>query len=67
MSEQIVIKIYSITIQHLVRSDDKIDNLILKIRKLKYTLHDDNPYGFLVYEILEQMLFCKVTDDYIIL
>lgn len=61
MSEEIVIDINSEAIRHLVRSDEKIGELILSIGELKYRLHDDDPYGFLVHEILEQMLSTKAA------
>lgn len=61
MAKQVVIKMNSKPIKHLVNVDDKLASLITKIGDLTYVTHDDNPYGFLVHEILEQMLSTKAA------
>lgn len=61
MGEQVIIKMNSKPIKHLLNVDDKLASLIIKIGNLTYVPHDDNSYGFLVHEILEQMLSTKAA------
>ena len=61
MGEQVIIKMNSKPIKHLLNADDKLASLIIKIGNLTYVPHDDNSYGFLVHEILEQMLSTKAA------
>ena len=61
MNEKIVIRMNTKAIRHLKSVDVGIADLIGRIGELEYTLHDENPYGFLVHEILEQMLSTKAA------
>lgn len=48
-------------ISHLVRKDKRLAKVISTIGPLEYTIHDD-PYSFLIHEIIEQMLSVKAGN-----
>lgn len=62
MSKQIIIDYASEPIAYLMNVDERLAKLIPKIGQLKYCLHNENPYGFIVHEIIEQMLSTKAAE-----
>lgn len=55
MGQIITYDINSAEIQHLCKNDKRLARVISKIGPLLYETHDD-PYAFLIHEIIEQML-----------
>lgn len=49
------------SIRHLCENDCRLRNLIKEIGEISYRSHDDDPYGFLIHEIIEQMLSVKAA------
>ena len=47
------------SIQHLCKKDKRLAKVIAMIGPISYTVHDENPYAFLIHEIIEQMLSVK--------
>ena len=52
----------SIEIQYLCQKDKRFKKLFTMIGPISYKLHMDNPYAFLVHEIIEQMMSVKVAN-----
>ena len=46
-------------IQYLCRTDSRLAQAIQMIGPITYSNHDNNPYAFIVHEIIEQMLSIK--------
>lgn len=59
MSDYIKLDTDSASIQYLCKKDKRLAKVIDMVGPISYTLHDDNPYEFLVHEIIEQMLSVK--------
>lgn len=57
--KEIVLTMDSIPIKHLCGKDKKLKDLIETIGSISYVLHNDDPYCFLIHEIIEQMLSKK--------
>lgn len=47
------------SIQFLCKKDKRLAKVITMVGPISYTVHDENPYAFLVHEIIEQMLSVK--------
>ena len=58
MNKVITITAESEAIQHLCKKDKSLAKVISAVGEITYTLHDD-PFDFLVHEIIEQMLSVK--------
>ena len=50
------------SIRYLMDKDFRLKTLIGEIGEIHYKTHDDDPYGFLIHEILEQMLSVKAAQ-----
>ena len=61
MAEIITLDSDSESIRHLCVADPRLAALISRIGPISYSKHDEDPYGFLVHEILEQMLSVKAA------
>lgn len=59
MSEIITLNMNSPPIQYLCKKDKRIAKVISMVGPIIYQIHDENPYTFLVHEIIEQMLSVK--------
>ncbi len=59
MSEIITLDINSPPVQYLCQKDKRLAKVIHMVGPITYTPHEDNPYAFLVHEIIEQMLSVK--------
>ena len=59
MSEEITLDINSPPIQYLCKKDKRLAKVISMVGSITYTTHTDNPYEFLIHEIIEQMLSVK--------
>ena len=59
MSKTITIEPNSAEIQHLIKRDKRLAKIINMVGPISYQLHDDNPFAFIVHEIIEQMLSIK--------
>ena len=62
MSEVITLDINSPPVQHLCKKDKRIAKVIDMIGPITYTTHEDEPYAFLIHEIIEQMLSAKAGN-----
>ena len=49
-------------IKHLCNQDKTLSSLIHRIGPLSYEIHDENPYKFIIHEIIEQMLSIKAGN-----
>ena len=61
MSETITLAINSPPIQYLCQKDKRLAKIIGMIGPITYKTHIDEPYAFLVHEIIEQMLSVKAA------
>ena len=52
----------STQIQHLCKKDKRLAKVIDKIGPLTYEPYEDDPYAFLIHEIIEQMLSVKAGE-----
>lgn len=59
MSETITLDMNSPPIQYLCKKDKRLAKVISMVGPITYRIHDDDPYAFLVHEIIEQMLSIK--------
>ena len=49
-------------IQYLCKKDKRLAKVISMIGPITYETHDENPYEFLIHEIIEQMLSIKAGN-----
>jgi len=63
MSEQITLTLESDSIKYLIQKDARLAKVIKTIGPISYSPHTDNPYAFLVHEIIEQMLSQKAGQS----
>ena len=49
------------SIRHLMNNDERLKFLIGEIGDINYITHEEDPYGFLIHEIIEQMLSVKAA------
>ena len=59
MSEAITLDINSPPVQYLCEKDKRLAKVISMVGSISYSPHNDDPYAFLVHEIIEQMLSIK--------
>lgn len=59
MSEIISLDMDTSSIQYLCKKDKRLAKVISMVGSLTYKTHADEPYAFLVHEIIEQMLSVK--------
>ena len=59
MSEAITLDINSPPVQYLCEKDKRLAKVISMVGPISYQVHNDNPYAFLIHEIIEQMLSVK--------
>ena len=62
MSEVITLDINSPPVQYLCKKDKRLAKVIGMVGPITYRTHADDPYAFLVHEIIEQMLSAKVAS-----
>ena len=62
MSEVITLDINSPPVQYLCKKDKCLAKVIAMIGPITYTTHEDEPYAFLIHEIIEQMLSEKAGN-----
>lgn len=60
MAEIRVINNDNQAVQYLCQKDKRLKKLISMVGKIEYYTHTDNPYEFIIHEIIEQMLSIKV-------
>lgn len=59
MSEIITLSMDSPSIQYLSQKDKRLAKVISMVCPITYSPHEDDPYCFLIHEIIEQMLSVK--------
>lgn len=59
MSELITLDMDTPSILYLCKKDKHLAKVISMVGPISYTTHDEDPYSFLVHEIIEQMLSVK--------
>lgn len=59
MSEVITLDINSPPVQYLCKKDKRLAKVISMVGPITYSPHEDDPYRFLIHEIIEQMLSVK--------
>ena len=59
MSETVTLDMNSPPIQYLCKKDKRLAKVISMVGPITYSPHTDDPYAFLVHEIIEQMLSVK--------
>ena len=47
------------SIKYLCQKDKRLAKVISIIGEISYTTHSENPYAFMIHEIIEQMLSIK--------
>lgn len=59
MGEIITLNENTKSVQHLCSRDKRLAKVIKMVGEIRYTPHEEDPYSFLVHEIIEQMLSIK--------
>lgn len=59
MSEIITLSIDTPSVQYLCKKDKRLAKVISMVGSITYSPHEDDPYRFLIHEIIEQMLSVK--------
>lgn len=59
MANIITLDLNSPSVQHLCQKDKRLKKVIHMIGPITYEPHTDNPFPFLIHEIIEQMLSVK--------
>ena len=59
MSEIITLDMNTASVQYLCKRDKRLTKVISMVGPITYSPHEDNPYRFLIHEIIEQMLSVK--------
>lgn len=59
MSEVIILNSESESVKYLCKKDKRLAKVISMVGDISYKPHDEDPYSFLVHEIIEQMLSVK--------
>ena len=59
MPEIITIDMNTASIQYLCARDKRLAKVISMVGPITYSPHEDDPYRFLIHEIIEQMLSVK--------
>lgn len=59
MGEVVTLNSESKPIQYLIRKDKRLAKVISMVGDISYTPHSDDPYSFLIHEIIEQMMSIK--------
>lgn len=59
MSEIITLDMNNLSVQYLCKRDKRLAKVISMVGSISYSSHEDDPYRFLVHEIIEQMLSVK--------
>ena len=59
MSEIITLDINSPPVQYLCKKDKRLAKVISMVGPITYTTRADEPYAFLIHEVIEQMLSAK--------
>lgn len=62
MGEVITLDMNTPSIQYLCNKDKRLAKVIRMVGPISYVPHNDNPYPFLIHEIIEQMLSVKVGN-----
>ncbi|MBD8914446.1 MAG: DNA-3-methyladenine glycosylase 2 family protein [Pseudobutyrivibrio sp.] len=60
MPDVVTLNMETPSIQYLCKKDKRLEKVISMVGTITYTTHDNNPYAFLIHEIIEQMLSIKV-------
>ncbi len=59
MADVVTLNMETPSIQYLCKKDKRLAKVIGLVGPITYTTHDDDPYAFLIHEIIEQMLSIK--------
>ncbi len=59
MADVVTLDMETPSIQYLCKKDKRLAKVIGMVGTITYTKHDDDPYAFLIHEIIEQMLSIK--------
>lgn len=59
MSEIITLDMNTASVQYLCKRDKRLAKVISMVGPITYSPHEDDPYRFLIHEIIEQMLSVK--------
>ena len=59
MADVVTLNMETPSIQYLCKKDKRLAKVISMVGPITYTTHDDDPYAFLIHEIIEQMLSIK--------
>lgn len=59
MADVVTLNMGTPSIQYLCKKDKRLAKVISMVGPITYTTHDDDPYAFLIHEIIEQMLSIK--------
>ena len=61
MPDVITLDMNTASIKYLCERDKRLSKLIRLVGPITYTTHNDDPYAFLIHEIIEQMLSIKAA------
>lgn len=60
MPNVVILNMNHPAVQYLCKQDKRLAKVINMVGAIRYTLHCEDPYAFLIHEIIEQMLSVKV-------
>lgn len=60
MPHTVILDMETPSVQYLCKKDKRLAKVISMVGPITYVPHNENPYSFLVHEIIEQMLSVKV-------
>lgn len=62
MTDIVMLNKDSLSVRYLCKRDKRLEKVINMVGTITYTPHTDNPFPFLVHEIVEQMLSVKAGE-----
>lgn len=62
MADIITLDLHTPSVQYLCEKDRRLGKVIRMVGPITYEPHTDNPFPFLIHEIIEQMLSVKAGD-----
>ena len=61
MAKKVLLNHNTPSVQYLCSKDKRLARVIQMVGPIRYTTHEENPFAFLVHEIIEQMLSVKAA------
>ena len=59
MTNEVILDMDTASVQYLCKKDKRLAKIIQMVGPIRYVPYSENPYAFLIHEIIEQMLSAK--------